>query len=61
MKLKELFGGKGVWVGAPMKIRNLYNQKDLDQAINGKVTAQTVTLKNAQTGEITGHRTIYQK
>ena len=59
MKVKDLFAG--VWTGAPLKLRNMYNSKDLNSALNGKVTAQTVTLKNAQTGEITGKRTIYQK
>lgn len=59
MKVKDLFSG--VWTAAPLKLRNLYNPKDLDSALNGKVTAQTVTLRNAQTGEVTGKRTIYQK
>ena len=59
MKLKDLV--PDVWSAAPMKLRNMYSAKDLGAALNGKVTAQTVTLKNAQTGEITGKRTIYQK
>lgn len=59
MKLKDLV--PGVWSGSEMKTRNLYSQKDLNSALNGKVTAQTVTLKNGVTGEITCKRTIYQK
>lgn len=59
MKVSDLFSG--VWVGAPIKIRNLYDPKQLTQALNAKPTAQTVTIKNSVTGEVVGKRTIYQK
>jgi hypothetical protein len=59
MKVKDLFAG--VWSAAPLKLRSLYDPKALDSALKGKVSAQTVTVKNGQTGEIVGKRTIYQK
>ena len=60
MKVKELLQMKGVWSGAPMKIRNLYDDPSKVLA-STKVTAQTVTIKNSVTGEVIGKRTIYQK
>lgn len=59
MKVSDLFSG--VWVGKPLKIRNLYDPKQLAQVIDAKPTAQTITIKNTSTGEIVGKRTIYQK
>jgi hypothetical protein len=59
MKLRDLL--PGVWKAAPMKVRSMYSAKDLDSALKGKVTAQTITVSNGQTGEIVGQRTIYQK
>jgi hypothetical protein len=63
MKVAELLERnlvKGVWAGKPLKLLNRYSQKDLTKALNRKVSAQTVTIKNAQTGEIVGKRTIMQ-
>jgi hypothetical protein len=59
MKVSDLFSG--VWVGKPLKLRDLYDPKQLDKALSAKPTAQTVTIKNNSTGEIVGKRTIYQK
>lgn len=59
MKVKDLFSG--VWAGKPLKIRDLYNFKDLEKIQNSDVSAQTITIKNNSTGEIVGKRTIYQK
>jgi len=60
MKVRDLV--PDVWSGKPLKLLNRYSQKDLNKVLNtSKVTAQTVTIKNAQTGEIVGKRTIYQK
>src|SRR5271154_6020289 len=63
MKVAELLEKnlvKGVWSAKPLKLLNRYSQKDLSKALRGKISAQTVTLKNAQTGEIVGKRTIMQ-
>jgi hypothetical protein len=60
MKLQDLFSG--VWSGKPLKLLNVYSAKDTTIAVSDKKpTAQTVTIRNGQTGEITGKRTIYQK
>jgi len=59
MKVSELFSG--VWIGSPLKLRDLYSAADLKDVMDKPATAQTVTLKNAQTGEVVGYRTIYQK
>lgn len=59
MKVSDLFSG--VWVGKPLKLRDLYDPKQLDSALKAQPTAQTVTVKNTSTGEIIGKRTIYQK
>lgn len=58
MKVKDLV--PGVWTGKPLKLLNRYSMKDLEKALKRKPSAQTVTLKNAQTGEIVGKRTIMQ-
>ncbi len=52
---------KGVWSAKPLKLLNRYSQKDLSKALKSTPSAQTVTIKNAQTGEIVGKRTIFQK
>jgi hypothetical protein len=60
MKVKDLFAG--VFVGKPLKLRNLYSAQDTEKAIkSNKVSAQTVTIKNNSTGEVIGKRTLYQK
>jgi hypothetical protein len=59
MKVKDLL--PGVWTGTPMKLRDLYNPADLEAALKGKVSAQTVIVRNTATGQIVGKRTIYQK
>ena len=59
MKVRDLFAG--VWTGTPLKLRDMYDKRELDSAINGKVSAQTVVLKDTRTGQIFGKRTIYQK
>jgi hypothetical protein len=63
VKVKELFGDTfhNVWMGKPMKERNLYDYKAMQKAIRStKATAQTVYIKNAA-GQLVGARTIYQK
>ena len=60
MKVKDIFSG--VFVGKPLKLRNLYSTSDLSKILkSNKVTAQTVTIRNSSTGEIIGKRTIHQK
>lgn len=59
MKVSELFSG--VWIGTPLKLRDLYSVTDLRDVLQKPATAQTVTIKNSQTGEVVGYRTIYQK
>jgi predicted deacylase len=65
MKVREIMPDpfKGVVTGSPLKLGDMY---DRDHKLGGiinskKVSKQTVTIKNAQTGEITGKRTVYQK
>lgn len=65
MKVHELFNSgdsyfKGVVTGSPLKVRNVFSAKDLEDSLKRKPTRQTVTIKNTSTGEIVGKRTIWQ-
>ncbi len=51
---------KGVVTGAPLKVRNVYDKGDLDNALKSKPTRQTITIKNNSTGQVVGKRTIWQ-
>lgn len=45
--------------GTKMKLPDVYKEKDA--GTDKKVTAQTVIVKNTNTGQVIGRRTIYQK
>ena len=61
MKVSELF--HGVWTSKTKLVpHNMYSYKDTAKVIaSTKVTPKSITIKNGNTGEIIGIRTIYSK
>lgn len=59
MKVKDLL--PDVWAADELKVGDMNDYEELKRALKRKPRAQTVVVKNNQTGEIVGKRTIYQK
>jgi hypothetical protein len=59
MKLKDLV--PDVISGEELKLRNMFSAKDTEVVLKTSVSKQTVVVKNSNTNEIIGKRTVFQK
>ena len=59
MKLKDLV--PDLISGKELKLRNMFSAKDAEVVLKTSVSKQTVVVKNNNTNEIIGKRTLFQK
>jgi hypothetical protein len=63
MKLSEILdlSPYSDFLGKPVKLLNIYDKKNRNIGLTSKVSAQTVVVKNTNTKQIVGKRTVFLK